>query len=85
MPRSNKLKVHRGDWQTISSYTVRFSIDILFSSLASFVICLFVVWDFVFLKLQINILIHIRICSRLRVKKNSPGQIPEARPLSFLA
>ena len=51
MPRSNKLKVHRADlqtissypvrfsidWQTISSHPVRFSIDILFSSLASFV------------------------------------------------
>ena len=34
--RSSKLKVHRANLQTISSYLVRFSTDILFSSLVSF-------------------------------------------------
>ena len=43
----NKLKVHRANSQTISSYPVRFSTDIVFSSLVSFVFCLLVIFGFV--------------------------------------
>ena len=38
--RSSKLKVRRANPQTISSYSVRFSTDIIFSSLVSFAFCL---------------------------------------------
>ena len=41
--RSSKLKVHRTNSQTISSYPLNFSTDILFSSLVSFAYCLLVV------------------------------------------
>ena len=37
-----KLKVHRANSQTISSYLVRFSTDIIFSSLVPFAFCLLV-------------------------------------------
>ena len=36
---------------------------------------------FVFLKLKIYILIHIRLCRRVSDKKNSPGRFPETRLL----
>ena len=39
--RSSKLKVQRANPQTIPSYPVSFSTDILFSSVVSFVFCLF--------------------------------------------
>ena len=68
--RSNKLKVHRANSQTISSYPVRFSTDIIFSSLVSFAFCVLVFLLFFLIK-NIYILIHIRHCGRINLKKIS--------------
>ena len=82
--RSKKLKVHRANSKTISSYPVRFSTDILFSSLVSFTFCLLVLFCFLFIcflfvlffcfffklmKLKKYILIQIRLCGRVSDKK----------------
>ena len=61
--RSNKLKVHRANLQRIS-YPVRFSTDVLFSSLVSFAFCLLFGFGFVSMKLKIYILIHTRLCKQ---------------------
>ena len=45
---SSKLKVHRANLQTMSSYPVRFSADILFSALVSSAFCLLVFLCFYF-------------------------------------
>ena len=61
--RSSKLKVHMSNLQMISLYLVKFSTDILFPSLVSFV---FFVLVLAFpLKLKIFILIHIRLCGQV--------------------
>ena len=74
--RSSKLKVHRANSQTTSSYPVRFSSDILFSFLVSFAFFVFLFSFFVFvLKLKIYILIHIRLTRRWLIKKLSHGLI----------
>ena len=52
---SIKVKVHPA--QTISSYPMRFSTDILFPSLALFAFCLFIIF------------LHIRLCGRANDKK----------------
>ena len=60
--RSGKLKLHRANSQTISSYPVRFSTDIIFSSLAFFAfffVFLFFSFFVVILIKNIYILIHI--------------------------
>ena len=68
--RSNKLKVHRAKLQTISSYPVTFSVDILFSSLVSLLFCLPV---FLFLNYTITHFfffeMHIWLCGRVCDKK----------------
>ena len=76
MARSGKLKVHRATSQTISSYSGRFSTDILFS-LVSFVFRVF----FFGLELKIHILIYIWLCGR--VTDFSPSRFPETRLLYF--
>ena len=58
--------VHRANLQPISPYPVRFTADILFSSLLSFTF--FVVFS-LFLKLKIYILRHIRLCGRVSERK----------------
>ena len=60
-----KLKVHRANSQTIPSYSVTFSTDILFTSLVSFTFSIVVVF-----LLKIYILIHIRLCGRVSDIKN---------------
>ena len=60
--RSSNLKVHRANSQTISPYPVRFSTDIIFSSLVSFDFCPLIFLCFLFFKLKMYILIHIRKC-----------------------
>ena len=60
-----KLKVHRANSQTIPSYSVTFSTDILFSSLVCFTFSIVVVF-----LLKIYILIHIRPCGRVSDIKN---------------
>ena len=68
--RSSKLKVHRANSQTTSSYPVRFSSDILFSFLVSFAFFVFLFSFFVFvLKLKIYILIHIQLCRQVTDKE----------------
>ena len=68
--RSSKVKVHRTNSQTILSYPVRFSTDILFSSLVSFFafLCL-LVFLLQWLKLKIYVLIHIWLCGRVNDKE----------------
>ena len=65
-----KLKVHRANsnLQTTSLYPVRFSINILFTSLVSFAFCLCV--NTFFLKQNIYILIHIQLWEWVSDKKN---------------
>ena len=53
--QSSKLKVHRANLQTISSYPVRFSANILFSSLLSFVFFVFFVFFFEIKNINIDI------------------------------
>ena len=75
--RTSKLKIRRAYSQTISSYPVRFSTDILFSYLVSFAFCLLVLLFFLrffcffcfIFKSKIYILIHIRLCGRVSDKK----------------
>ena len=62
----SKLKVHRANSQTISSYPVRFFTDILFSSLVSFAFCVLACLFFFWLK--IYGLIHIWLCGRVSDK-----------------
>ena len=77
MTRSSKLKVHKANSHSISSYPIKFFTDILFSSLVSFAFCFLV---FYFLKkLKIYIMIHIRLCGQV-----SDFRFPETRLLSFL-
>ena len=71
---SSKLKVHRANSQTISSYPVRFSTDIFFISFFCF-FCLvgggvfFLLFFFVFFfKLKIYNPIHIGLCGRVSDK-----------------
>ena len=74
--QSNKLKVHRAKLQTISSYSVRFSVDILFSSLVSLLFCLPV---FLFLNYTIThfFLKYTFDCAGgCVIKKFSPGRFP---------
>ena len=66
--RSSKWKIRRANSQTLSSYHVRFSTDILFSSLVSFDFCL-LPFFMVYLKLQIYILIYIWLCGLVSDKK----------------
>ena len=86
--RSIKLKKHRANSQTISSFPVKFSTYYLFFSFFCLFLsscfalfCIVFVFFFVFLKLKIYILIHIRLCRRVSDKKNSPGRFPETRLL----
>ena len=48
MTQSSKLEVHRTNSQTISSYLVRFSTDILFFALVSFAFYLLVILLLIF-------------------------------------
>ena len=57
--RLSKLKLHRANSQTISSYPVRFSTDVLFSSVF-LLFCLF--FAVFFLIKKIYILIHFWLC-----------------------
>ena len=85
-PRSSK-SVHRANSQTISSYSVRFSTDILFSSLASFAFCplvIFVVFC-LFLKSKAYILIHIRLCWQVSDKNVFTQTISGNKTTFFLA
>ena len=72
---SSYLKLHRVNSQTMSSYRVRFSTIILFSSWVSFA-CFCLVFLFLIL-----VLIHSRPCEWVSDKKILPGQFPEARLL----
>ena len=82
--RPIKLKVHTANLQAISSYPVRFSADILFFSLVFFAYCLLVIFGFLFLKLNIYILMHISLCGWVSNKKKfSTGLYPEERLLFF--
>ena len=85
--RLSKFKVHRVNSQMISSPSVRFSTDILFSSLVSsaFLSSLFV-FLFSLKELKIYILMHIQLCRTavlLVIKNFSPSRFSETRLLYF--
>ena len=85
--RLSKFKVHRVNSQMISSPSVRFSTDILFSSLVSsaFLSSLFV-FLFSLKELKIYILMHIQLCRTavlLVIKTFSPSRFQKTRLLYF--
>ena len=72
---SHKLKVHRANCQTISTYPVSFCTDIVYNNgifflfyLVSFTFC-FSLCVFFCLKQKIYILIHTRLCGRVSDEK----------------
>ena len=80
--RSSKLKLHIVNSQTVSWYPVRYSADILFSSLVSFAFCLLIF--LLFFKInKIFILIQIRLCKRVSDKNFFTSQFPESRITFF--
>ena len=83
---SSKLKKHRANSQTISSYPVRYSRDTPFSYSVSFAFVLLVSFCFVlfFLKLKIYILIHIRQRRRVKDKIIFTQPISENKSNFFL-
>ena len=79
--QSSKLKVHRANLQTISSYPVRFSANILFSSLLSFVFFVFFVFFFEIKNINIDIhfymvIIHFYMVIINRATTHHDPQIP---------
>ena len=80
-----KTKVHRTNSQTMSSYPVRFSTDIFFSSLVSFAYISCYICCILFLKLKICSLIHIRLCGRVSDKKIFTRPISANKTTFFLA
>ena len=81
--RSNKVKVHIANSQTISFYPVRFSTDILFSSIVSFAFFFRFSFGLVFLKIKIYILIHIQLCGRVTDKNIFNRLISENKTTFF--
>ena len=76
----------RANSQTMSSYPVRFSADIIFllSSIVAFAFVFLFVWFFFFfLKLKIYILTHIRLCVWMSYQKNSPADFSKQDYFSF--
>ena len=69
----------------MSSYPVRFSTDIFFSSLVSFAYISCYISCILFLKLKICILVHIRLCGRVSDKKIFTRPIYANKTTFFLA
>ena len=76
----SKLNIHRANLQTILSYPVRFSTDILFFSLVSFTFLAFLLC---FFYLKIHILIHIQLCGWKSDKKIFTRPISEKKTTFF--